>query len=87
VDSSSLSAIDRTVPKELKVAFLSKRFRTFNKVSHHKPGGSPPPQFLADKVPTPSWWKGGEVLAVFDKIMLDKVSCRSRLSQQKELTL
>ena len=63
------------MPKELKVAFLSKRFRTFNKVSHHKPEGSPPPQFLADKVPTPSWWKGGEVLAVFDKIMLEKVSC------------
>lgn len=62
------------MPKELKVAFLSKRFRTFNKVSHHKPEGSPPPQFLADKVPTPSWWKGGEVLAVFDKIMLEKVS-------------
>lgn len=65
--------MDRSVPKELKVAFLHKRFRTYTRVSHRKLAEEEGPLFLGEQLPTPSWWTS-EVMHVIDKIMLDKVS-------------
>lgn len=72
---SSLSAkltiaSERSVPLEYRVSFPKGAFRNINRVHH----GPTRPRYLGERLVPPTWWHHNAVVAVFDKILADKVS-------------
>jgi hypothetical protein len=54
---------------EYRVSFPKGSFRNVNRVLH----GPVRPRYLGERLHIPSWWNQTAVIAVFDKIMADKV--------------
>lgn len=65
---------DRSVPMDFKVSFPQGCFRNISRFIFKEMR----PSFVDRQLHAPSWWKSKEVIAVFDKVMTDRVS-RSRL--------
>lgn len=57
------------MPLEYRVSFPKGAFRNINRVRH----GPVRPRYLADRLYPPPWWNQGTIIAVFDKVMADKV--------------
>jgi hypothetical protein len=51
------------------VSFPKGSFRNIHQVYH----GPSRPRYLSERLVTPIWWNQSAVIAVFDKIMADKV--------------
>lgn len=69
VDIFLTTASERSVPLEYRVSFPKGSFRNFNRVLH----GPTRPRYLGERLVAPTWWNQGAIIAVFDKIMADKV--------------
>jgi len=70
LDWQSRQALDRSIPSEFKVSYPKGSFRNFNRFVHE----TARPSYLGEGMRVPSWWKHTDVITVFDKIMLDKVT-------------
>ena len=68
-------ALDMSIHMEFKVSYPKGCFRNLNRITS---AGNRPP-YLGERLRAPSWWRQSEVMAVFDKILLDKVThCADR---------
>jgi hypothetical protein len=56
---------------EFKVSYPKGTFRNFNKIHYNE---TQRPNYLGERVKAPHWWKQAEVIAAFDKVMVDRVS-------------
>lgn len=61
---------DRSVPMDFKVSFPQGCFRNISRFIFKEMR----PSFVDRQLHAPSWWKSKEVIAVFDKVMTDRVS-------------
>lgn len=61
---------------EYRVSFPKGSFRNVKRVLH----GPVRPRYLGERLHIPSWWNQTAVIAVFDKIMADKVGYRAPLA-------